>query len=106
EHHHFPGVPYANLPALFRLLRRRGFYDATPEALGRGYLAVLWGLIFPARAASATTARRPLERSEQVVTPGACPCTTQPAPSFRGRPLPCGAAPVPDAAPVGAAEQP
>ncbi|MGI9499279.1 MAG: fatty acid desaturase family protein [Geminicoccaceae bacterium] len=47
EHHTWPGVPFTSLPALSRLLRERGFYEANPQFYGSGYAEVLWKLIKP-----------------------------------------------------------
>jgi fatty acid desaturase len=54
DHHFVPGVPFAHLPELNRLLRDRGFYEADDEHLARNYLGVLYRLVFPSRAAART----------------------------------------------------
>jgi fatty acid desaturase len=41
EHHLLAAVPAWRLPALHRLLRRRGFYDDHPDALAHGYVDVI-----------------------------------------------------------------
>jgi len=45
EHHLFPGVPYAQLPQLHRLLQERGYYNDHPECFAPSYAAVLWSRI-------------------------------------------------------------
>jgi fatty acid desaturase len=49
EHHLAPGVPFARLPELNRLLSARGFFSDPDSRLGQSYLGVLSQLARPVR---------------------------------------------------------
>jgi fatty acid desaturase len=47
EHHMIPGIPFANLPRLHRLLRERGFYIDGDDGVAETYLGTLYNLVVP-----------------------------------------------------------
>jgi len=59
EHHLAPSVRYTNLPKLHRLLIARKYYQHYPQALGPGYLATLYQLVFPRQTGNRTNAQIP-----------------------------------------------